>query len=114
MALEAGAQGFVLKSGPPRELVRAVRMVSDGHAYVDPALASDLLKRRGSATAALSAREAEVLQLLANGLTTDAVGKQLYLSPTTVRSYGENAMRKLEARNRVHAVAQGLRLGLLS
>jgi DNA-binding NarL/FixJ family response regulator len=115
MALAAGAQGYVLKSGPPRELIRAVRMVHEGHAYIDPALANGLLERRLSAgTSLLSTREGEVLQLLADGLTTDAVGKQLYLSPTTVRSYAENAMHKLEARNRVHAVATAIRMGLVS
>jgi DNA-binding NarL/FixJ family response regulator len=115
MALDAGAQGYVLKSGPPGELVRAVRMVHQGHAYIDPSLAPGLLEHRlGASTNLLSTRETEVLQLLANGLTTDAVGKQLFLSPTTVRSYTENAMHKLEARNRVHAVATALRMGLVS
>jgi DNA-binding NarL/FixJ family response regulator len=115
MALEAGAQGYVLKSGPPGELVRAVRMVYAGHPYIDPALAGGLLEHRlGGASSLLSSRETEVLQLLADGLTTEAVGRQLYLSPTTVRSYAENAMRKLEARNRVHAVGNALRLGLIT
>ena len=114
-ALDAGARGYVLKSGPPGELLRAVRMVHAGHPYIDPSLAGSLLEHRlGNATSLLSARETEVLQLLADGLTTEAVGRQLYLSPTTVRSYAENAMRKLEANNRVHAVANALRLGLVS
>jgi DNA-binding NarL/FixJ family response regulator len=114
-ALEAGAHGYVLKSAPPRELVRAVRMVCEGHRYIDPALAGNLIEHRGATPASmLSAREAEVLQLLSDGLTTDAVGKELFLSPATVRSYAENAMHKLEARNRVHAVAQALRRGLVS
>jgi DNA-binding NarL/FixJ family response regulator len=115
MALDAGAQGYVLKSGPPGELIRAVRMVHHGNAYIDPALAPGLLEHRlGAATSLLSGRETEVLQLLADGLTTDAVGKQLYLSPATVRSYAENAMHKLEARNRVHAVATAIRMGLVN
>jgi DNA-binding NarL/FixJ family response regulator len=114
-ALEAGAHGYVLKSAPPRELIRAVHMVCEGRRYIDPALAGNLIDHREATPAStLSAREAEVLQLLSDGLTTDAVGKELFLSPTTVRSYAENAMRKLEARNRVHAVAQALRMGLLS
>ena len=62
----------------------------------------------------LSPREAQVLQHLAHGLTTEGVGKELFLSPATVRSYAENAMRKLDANNRVHAVATALRLGLIS
>lgn len=115
LALAAGAKGYVLKSGPPGELVRAVRMVNDGHPYIDPALAGDLLERRHGANGALlSPREHEVLQLLADGLTTEAAGKRLYLSTSTVRSYTENAMHKLEAANRVEAVAIGFRLGLLT
>lgn len=115
MALGAGALGYVLKSGPPNELIRAVRMVSDGHQYIDPTLAGGLLERRHGATAnVLSGRETQVLQLLADGLTTDGVGRQLYLSPATVRSYTENAMHKLEASNRVEAVAKALRLGLVA
>jgi DNA-binding NarL/FixJ family response regulator len=114
-ALDAGARGYVLKSGPPGELLRAVRMVHAGHPYIDPALAGRLLEHRlGNTQSLLSARETEVLQLLADGLTTEEVGRQLYLSPTTVRSYAENAMRKLGASNRVHAVANALRLGLVS
>lgn len=114
-ALEAGARGYLLKSGPPGELVRAVRTVHSGLPFVDPALAGGLLKHRldGGTASPLSKREAEVLQHLADGLTTEAVGERLFLSPTTVRSYAENAMRKLEARNRVQAVANAIRRGLV-
>jgi DNA-binding CsgD family transcriptional regulator len=62
----------------------------------------------------LSAREQEVLQLFANGLTTEEVARTLHLSPTTVRSYGEHGMRKLSANSRVHAVAEALRLEFIS
>jgi DNA-binding NarL/FixJ family response regulator len=115
MALGAGAAGYVLKSGPPGELIRAVRMVSAGNEYVDPALSGGLLARRTALRqSVLSGRETEVLQLLAEGMTTDGVGRELYLSPATVRTYAENAMHKLEASNRVHAVAKALRLGLVA
>jgi DNA-binding NarL/FixJ family response regulator len=114
MALDAGAQGYVLKSGPPGELVRAVRMVRGGQVYIDPALAGGLLEHRLATGKLLSGRETEVIQLLADGLTTDAVGQRLFLSASTVRSYAESAMHKLEARNRVQAVANALRLGLVS
>lgn len=115
MALTAGATGYVLKTGPPQELVRAVRMVQLGQQYVDPSLAGHLIERRtATAVRVLSDRESEVLQLLANGMTTDAVGRELFLSPATIRTYAENAMHKLEANNRVEAVAKALRLGLVS
>jgi DNA-binding NarL/FixJ family response regulator len=113
-ALEAGVRGYVLKSGPPGELVRAIRMVAAGLPFIDPAMAGGLLTRRaGPAATPLSRRETEVLRLLAEGFTTEAAGQKLFLSPTTVRSYAENAMRKLEARNRVHAVAIAVRMGIL-
>jgi DNA-binding NarL/FixJ family response regulator len=115
LALSAGAAGYVLKSGPPNELVRAVRMVHMGREYVDPMLSGALLARRSAVAASvLSVRETEVLQLLAEGMTTDAVARHLFLSPATVRTYAENAMHKLEATNRVHAVAKALRLGLVT
>jgi DNA-binding NarL/FixJ family response regulator len=112
-ALDAGASGFVVKSGPPQDLVRAVRAVHAGLPYIDGRLGASLLADRTPATP-LSDRESEVLQHLAHGLTTDGVGKELFLSPATVRSYAEHAMHKLGAHNRVHAVAIALRLGLIS
>ena len=113
-ALEAGAAGYVLKSGPPQELLRAVRIVNDGRPYVDATLAPDLLERKATAARSLlTPREIEVLQHLADGLTTEATATALFLSPTTVRSYAENAMAKLEASNRLHAVVKALRLGLI-
>jgi DNA-binding NarL/FixJ family response regulator len=111
-ALDAGARGFVVKSGPPQDLVRAIRTVHAGLPYVDGMLGAALFNRR--AESLLSGRETEVLQHLANGLTTEGVGKELYLSPATVRSYTEHAMHKLGASNRVHAVTTALRMGLIS
>jgi DNA-binding NarL/FixJ family response regulator len=113
-ALDAGARGFVVKSGPPQDLVRAIRAVNAGIPYIDSMLGASLFRRPSAAAPLLSRRESQVLQHLANGLTTDCVGKELFLSPATVRSYAENAMRKLEAGNRVHAVATAIRLGLIS
>jgi DNA-binding NarL/FixJ family response regulator len=112
-ALDAGAKGFVVKSGPPQDLVRAVRTVHAGRPFIDARLGSVLADRPPTALA-LSGRESQVLQHLAHGLTTDGVGKELFLSPATVRSYTENAMHKLNANNRVHAVAIALRLGLIT
>jgi DNA-binding NarL/FixJ family response regulator len=108
-ALDAGAKGYVLKSSPPTDLLRAVRAVHSGQLFLDR-----LLERQAErANTLLSPREAEVLQLLANGLTTDEVAKTIFLSPATVRSYAEHAMHKLKAHNRVHAVAEALRRSLI-
>jgi DNA-binding NarL/FixJ family response regulator len=113
-ALEAGASGFVVKSGPPAELLRAMRVAMEGRVYIDSSLVGLLLERRSERTRnPFSGRELEVLGLLAEGHTTDEVARRLFLSPATVRSYAESAMHKLDARNRPHLVAKSLRMGLL-
>jgi DNA-binding NarL/FixJ family response regulator len=113
-ALDAGAGGYVLKSSPPQDLVRAIRIVHAGRPYVDATLSAGLVGRRTQPPGGgLSPRELEVLQLLGDGLTTEATAGRLFLSPATVRSYAENAMRKLDAHNRVHAVATAVRLKLI-
>ncbi len=114
-ALDAGAGGYVLKSGSPREVAQALRMAVDGQVYIDAALAGALLHRRfARPEQLLSKREHEVLRLLAEGCTTEETARSLFLSPATVRTYAENAMHKLEARNRPHLIAKSIRLGLLS
>lgn len=113
--LEAGAQGFALKAGPLRDVVRAVEAVASGQTYVDPTMVTALMESQTEAARSrLSPRETEVLQLLGNGLRTQAVAEQLFLSPATVRSYIETAMQKLETRSRTHAVAAAMRDGLIA
>lgn len=112
-ALEAGAAGFVLKSASPDAVARAILTVAGGGTYIDPALGGALLTRRAR-RAVLSSRECEVLSLLAEGRTTEEAARQLYLSPATVRTYAENAMHKVEARNRPHLVAKSIRMGLIA
>jgi DNA-binding NarL/FixJ family response regulator len=113
-ALEAGARGLVLKSGPIANVVHAVRVVAQGHPYIDGRLTSLLLDPREKDAAALSGRERDIVRLLAGGMSTTEVAGELFLSPATIRSYAENAMHKLEATNRVQAVAKALRLGLVT
>jgi DNA-binding NarL/FixJ family response regulator len=105
-AVRAGARGFVLKSSPAERLTGALRAVAAGGTYVDPALAGQLadggeLQRLGS----LSARELEVLELLADGLNGQMIAERLFLSPETVRTHVRNATSKLGAHTRVQAVA---------
>lgn len=114
-ALEAGAKGFVLKSGQPLDVARALRVAETGQVYVDASVAGALLQRRFSRQQhVLSKREHEVVALLAEGHTTEETARLLFLSPATVRTYAENAMHKLDARNRPHMIAKYMRLGLLS
>lgn len=109
-ALDCGARGFVHKTAEPEALVAAVRAVAAGGSYVDSDARARLLHRDTTATiGVLSAREREVLDLLARGLSGEQVAGRLSLSPETVRTHIRNAMRKLQADTRVHAVALALR-----
>lgn len=114
-AFAAGVRGFVLKEAPVDDLVRAVERVVGGGTYVDPVLAGAVL---GAGTEsdlpALTARERDVLTLLADGLSNDAVGARLGISAETVRTHLRKAMAKLEADTRTQAVATALRQSLIS
>jgi len=110
---DAGAKGFVLKSAPAEELLRAVRTVAAGDHYVDPTAFEPPPAENDNERSLLSKREREVLQLLANGRTNDETAQEVGLSPATVRTYVENAMHKLKADSRTHAVAVAVRLGLI-
>jgi DNA-binding NarL/FixJ family response regulator len=111
--LHAGAAGFALKSGDPAELKAAIRIVADGGDYLDPRLTSTL-RSAGGGRKLLSPREREVLELLAHGLSGEQAAQQLYLSSETVRTHVRNAMSKLDAATRVHAVALALQRGEIS
>ncbi|MDQ3935801.1 MAG: response regulator transcription factor [Actinomycetota bacterium] len=111
-ALDSGARGFALKAGSPEELLTALRAVARGESYVDERLRPLLLARfTTERIGVLSPREREVLDLLAQGLNGEEVAERLVLSPETVRTHVRNAMEKLEASTRVHAVAIALRQG---
>jgi DNA-binding NarL/FixJ family response regulator len=111
--LGAGAAGFALKSGDPNELKSAIRTVAEGGDYIDPRL-TPLLRRAGTGRKLLSPREREILELLAHGLSGEDAAKQLYLSSETVRTHVRNAMSKLDASTRVHAVALAMQRGEIS
>ena len=111
-ALDCGARGFALKTGPPDELRTAIRAVALGGGYVDPRVRSLILSRSTTdRISLLSPREREVLDLLAEGLTGEEIAQRLFLSPETIRTHVRNAMDKLEAKTRVHAIAIALRQG---
>jgi DNA-binding NarL/FixJ family response regulator len=113
--LDSGARGYALKDGPPSELTSALTLVAEGGTYVDPRLRPQLLSRRATqGQPALSKREREVMDLLAQGLTGEQVAERLFLSAETVKTHIRNAMGKLEAHTRVHAIAIALREGYIS
>jgi DNA-binding NarL/FixJ family response regulator len=113
-ALGAGARGYVMKGSPPDDLVRAIRMVAAGEAFVDPSLSPTLLMIEGKMDSPLSDREREILQLLAEGLHTDEVAGRISLSAGTVKNDIGRAVSKLEAKSRVQAVAIALRRALIA
>jgi DNA-binding NarL/FixJ family response regulator len=112
--LDAGAAGFALKSGPPEELRDAIRAVAAGGDYLDPRLTAVLSRSNGKRRFHLSPREREILALLSKGLSGEEAAHQLHLSPETVRTHVRNAMNKLGASTRVHAVALALQRGEIS
>lgn len=111
-ALDAGAGGFVLKEAPLDDLLRAVRTVAEGKTYVDPVLAASAIAP--STAPRLTPREREVLRLLADGRSNEEIGKELFISPETVRGHVRKAMEKLGADTRTEAVALALRQGLIA
>ena len=110
--LDSGARGYALKAGSMPELVNAIERVAAGGSYVDPRLDRVLLSPRAtSQLPQLSPREREIMHLMAEGLTAEAVGTDLGISVETVRTHVRNVIRKLAARNRVHAIAIALERG---
>ena len=113
--LDSGARGYALKDGTQAELTSALRTVADGGTYVDPRLRPALLSRKTTQRMpSLSKREREIMDLLAQGMTGEQVAEHLFLSPETIKTHIRNAMNKLEANTRVHAIAIALREGFIS
>jgi DNA-binding NarL/FixJ family response regulator len=112
-AIAAGARGYVMKGSPPEDLLRAIRTVVAGKAFVDPSLSPVLIMTNGMLDAPLTEREREILQLLAEGLHTEEVAARMGLSAETVKSDTKRAIQKLEADTRVHAVAIALRQAII-
>jgi DNA-binding NarL/FixJ family response regulator len=110
-SLKAGVKGYVRKDSPSEDLIRAVEAARTGDFYVDPGLSSTIVLDEGDRT--LSARQREILQMLADGMQTDAVAQRLGLSTETVRTHTKRILAKLEASTRTQAVAIGIRHGLI-
>src|SRR5262245_10187307 len=122
-ALTAGASGFLLKDVSPEQLVAAVRMVRSGDALLAPSITRRLVERfasRAPASAALpgdlselTARELEVLRLLARGLSNAELAAELTLSEATVKTHVARILSKLQLRDRVQAVVLAYETGLV-
>lgn len=115
-ALDSGAEGFVLKDSDAATLVSAIHQVARGEPFVDPRLAPDMLRQlvRPRTTSVLSAREQEILQMLADGASNRDVSEALVVSLETVKTHVKHILAKLGAAHRTHAVAIGFRNSLIS
>jgi DNA-binding NarL/FixJ family response regulator len=110
--LESGAKGYILKEAPHDTLLRAIEKVVNGDGYVDPALMPAFLSGRDREDM-LTAREREILQLLADGMSNADVAQKLFISQETVKSHVRHILTKLEADTRTHAVAIALREAII-
>jgi DNA-binding NarL/FixJ family response regulator len=117
-ALEAGAGGFLSKRQSIDEFIDAVLRVARGETVVAPDLLPAVVarsnRRPGSRRSALTARETEVLHLLSTGMTTADVAEKLHLSVNTVRNHVGSLMVKLNAHNRLEAVNEAIRRGIIA
>jgi DNA-binding NarL/FixJ family response regulator len=118
-ALRAGATGFLLKRARPAEIVQAVRTVAAGESLLYPSALRDLVashnRTRGDklSSARLTEREAEVLRLVARGLTNAEIAAELVLSVETVKTHVSNVLTKLGARDRTQAVVIAYESGFI-
>lgn len=131
-ALRAGASGFLLKRASPERLVDAVRVVAAGETLLDPAVTRDLVEhfvlRTEGATggaaegtaddrrrlAALTQREAQVLRLLAEGLSNEEIADLLVIAESTAKTHIKRLLLKIGARDRTQAVVMAYRSGLMT
>jgi DNA-binding NarL/FixJ family response regulator len=111
-AIDAGAKGIVLKEAPLDDLRRALMIVAEGGTYIDPVAGGQLVEH--SLIGSLTPRERDVLRLVAQGLSYEQIGKELFISSETVRAHVAKAARKLGVRTKTEAVVQALRAGLIS
>ncbi|GIV97077.1 MAG: DNA-binding response regulator [Herpetosiphonaceae bacterium] len=115
-AVQAGAQGYLLKGAPRDELFRAIRVVHTGGSLLEPVVAARLIRRVSSSQEAapqLTGRELEVLQLIAGGLQNKEIAAQLRISERTVKFHVSAILGKLGAGNRTEAVAIAVQQGLI-
>ncbi|PFG34634.1 response regulator transcription factor [Sanguibacter antarcticus] len=112
-AVESGASGYLLKDAPPHELLAAVRAAAAGESALAPVIASRLLDRLRAPRVALSAREIQVLEIVADGRSNAEAAGVLFVSEATVKSHLVHVFAKLDVSSRTAAVSEARRLGIL-
>jgi DNA-binding NarL/FixJ family response regulator len=119
-ALAAGASGFVLKDERPEQLLTAIRTIAAGDALLSPAVTKRVIQKFARAPRRtpppgldeLTARELEVLRLMADGLSNAEIGQALFITETTVKTHVTHVLQKLDLRDRVQAVVLAYQTGL--
>ena len=117
-AINAGADGYLLKSAEPDELLRAIQQVAEGKSILSPEITGRVLQVVSSgqtiqSKTKLSKREMEVLNCLAKGMTSAQVAEELFISENTVKTHVRHILEKLEAGNRAEAVSKAVQMGLI-
>lgn len=115
--LGAGADGYIVKDILPAELIRAVKTLGDGHAYVDSRVAGGVLKRRAAygrgVQNELSTRETEIIRLIARGMSNKEISGELHLSEKTVKNHISRIFAKLKITARTQAAVHAIKTGLV-
>jgi DNA-binding NarL/FixJ family response regulator len=120
-ALRSGASGFVLKDDPPEQLLAAIRIVAGGDALLSPAITRRVIKQFTRIPhpapprefEELTDRELDVFRLIARGLSNAEIGRELYISDTTVKTHITHILQKLNLRDRVQAVVLAYESGVV-
>jgi DNA-binding NarL/FixJ family response regulator len=120
-AIRAGASGYLVKDCSTDEIAEAVRLAADDDAALSPGLAASMLdevrklepSNGTDSDRAVTKREEEVLQLIADGCSTSEVAQQLYISQKTVKNHLASIYQKLDARDRTQAVLRAVRMGIV-
>ncbi len=121
-SIKLGALGYVIKNSNPKDLIRAIRDVAYGAVYIAPEISRQLSHALSQNSApffqplveTLSPREIEILKLVAQGLTNEQIGNQLFISSRTVGVHVTNILEKLNLSNRTQAALYALKIGLVS
>ncbi len=119
-ALRAGASGFVLKDDPPEQLIAAVRTIAGGEALLSPAITNRVIQHftrqhkqaPPRAVETLTTREMEVFGLITRGLSNAEIGRELFISDTTVKTHVTRLLQKLDLRDRAQAIVLAYQTGL--
>jgi DNA-binding NarL/FixJ family response regulator len=119
-ALRAGASGFVLKDDPPEQLLAAVRTVAAGDALLSPTVTRRVIRHFSAArrqtppkaVESLTSRELDVFRLITRGLSNAEIGRELFISDTTVKTHVTRLLQKLDLRDRAQAIVLAYQTGL--